>query len=455
MSMSNLTQSTAVISGSIAKITIEVNAEFVGSDGLVNNAIYKVQYTAAQLASLLQGDEPNTFFLSTSSSTSIDSLPGGYTGGYLSKWPNSLLDTGFSRFLGGSGGEDFTGSDSADAFEGMSGSDTVDGSGGTDWLVFSNSPAGVSVNLDSGSATDGWGGTDTLFDIENVFGSRFADTIVGSYTDNRIEVSDGNDRIHFSSGLDTIDGGEGTDTLVVRGGLEDYRVSWSPNGYEIYYSFSPDDTSLLSNVERIEFADASVNLTVQVLGNKLPEAEVSQIIELYIAFFNRIPDSDGLAYWFGQRASGTSLDQIADTFYQVGANDFSALTGFSAEMSTSEFVNVFYENVLGRSDGADSDGLAYWTSRLAQPNKTRGSIAREIIAAARTYDGDQAFGWVVDLLDNKIEVGRRVALHSGLTLGSSNSDTFAISQAIARKITPDDISAALSLIGVPLDAITF
>ena len=52
----------------------------------------------------------------------------------------------------------------------------------------------------------------------------------------------------------------------------------------------------------------------------LSTSDVSRIEELYLAFFNRVPDSDGLAYWLTQFKSGASLAQISDAFWRESAS---------------------------------------------------------------------------------------------------------------------------------------
>jgi Ca2+-binding RTX toxin-like protein len=102
-----------------------------------------------------------------------------------------------------------TGSDAADifeSFEGREGNDQIDGKGGVDRVDYQNSKAGVTVTLANagagGTASDGYGGTDTLKNIENVRGSRdFNDNLVGNDSDNLLEGLGGND---------TLDGGLGT-----------------------------------------------------------------------------------------------------------------------------------------------------------------------------------------------------------------------------------------------------
>ena len=76
-----------------------------------------------------------------------------------------------------------TGSDTAafESFEGREGNDSIDGKGGIDRVDYQNSKGAVTVNLAANTASDGYGGTDTLLNIESVRGSRdFNDSITGS-----------------------------------------------------------------------------------------------------------------------------------------------------------------------------------------------------------------------------------------------------------------------------------
>ncbi len=78
--------------------------------------------------------------------------------------------------------------------------------------------AGYTVDLQSGSIQDQWGGVGTLNSIENVNGTDFADNITGSDADNVINAGAGNDVVVGLGGNDTIDGGDGNDQLRGDGG---------------------------------------------------------------------------------------------------------------------------------------------------------------------------------------------------------------------------------------------
>ena len=101
-----------------------------------------------------------------------------------------------------------------ETFEALSGNDYIDGRGGTDWVRYQNSTAAATVNLVTGIAQDGLGGTDTLVGIENVRGSAFDDVIIGSAVANAFEGRAGNDSMDGGAGDDTFTGGAGNDTMI-------------------------------------------------------------------------------------------------------------------------------------------------------------------------------------------------------------------------------------------------
>ena len=131
----------------------------------------------------------------------------------------------------------FTGTDQNDLFRPRGGNDVIDGRGGTDTLDYDGEPAGVTINMATGTATDGSGGTDTFSNIENATGSDHADTLIGDAGDNVLSGD---------SGDDTLEGGAGDDELLGDGKLL---------GYERPF----DDTGTTSD----PYGDASFRLTAR------------------------------------------------------------------------------------------------------------------------------------------------------------------------------------------------
>jgi hypothetical protein len=243
-----------------------------------------------------------------------------------------------------------------------------------------------------------------------------------------------------------LDGQGGADTVQYSGARTSYSIKSLPDGLQIV---GAEGNDRLLNVERIKFSDMSVNLTVQAAANSIASADVQRIEELYVAFFNRVPDADGLAYWLSRFKDGMSVKQIAESFYNAGIV-YSAQTGYSADMSNEAFVNLVYKNVLGRTNGADSDGLTYWTKGLTSGAETHGSLVTNILASAHTFKGDIELGWVADLLDNKVLVANQFAVKAGLNYNSESASILK-GMEIAAGVTPTSIDNALKLIGLSPD----
>ena len=102
---------------------------------------------------------------------------------------------------GNSGNDTLLGGDGDDRLMGGAGNDSIDGGADGqyfhygDTVDYAGSTTGVDVNLTTGLATDGLGGTDTLLNIEHIIGSAFADRLVGNSRNNLFMPGAGNDTI--------------------------------------------------------------------------------------------------------------------------------------------------------------------------------------------------------------------------------------------------------------------
>jgi Ca2+-binding RTX toxin-like protein len=120
---------------------------------------------------------------------------------------------------GGDGDDTLIGAAGIDYLEGGAGADVLHGDifGGPnavgDWALYSLSSAGVSVDLQGRTASGGDAEGDTLISIENLAGSRFADTLSGDGGVNELDGSEGNDVLDGRGGNDILIGGGGHDQL--------------------------------------------------------------------------------------------------------------------------------------------------------------------------------------------------------------------------------------------------
>lgn len=286
----------------------------------------------------------------------------------------------------------------------------------------------------------------TAISSEEVWGRNQSENLVGTKLNDLIRGYGGNDTVQGGNGNDTLDGGAGIDTFVLSSKRANYTVTKTTAGYSIKDNVWSDGTDTVTNIEQIKFSDMTINLTVQAKAASIPNASLKSLTELYIAFFNRVPDADGISYWIDEYNSGKTLAQISETFYDIGASDqYSSKTKFSTTMSNTDFINVFYKNVLGRPDGADTDGLAYWGGELASGRSTRWTLAQDILNAAHTFKGNATWGWVADLLDNKVTVGKTFAVDDGITY---TGDVYTQCQNIAAAVKSTGTTDAIALIGV-------
>lgn len=212
-----------------------------------------------------------------------------------------------------------------------------------------------------------------------------------------------------------------------------------------------DGVDTLVSIERLLFSDMTVNLTIKPAAVTVDADALKLLQELYVAFFNRVPDADGLEYWINEYKAGQGIETIADSFYAAGI-EASAITGYSAGMSHADFVNKVYQNVLGRAEGADAEGLAFWSSILADGSSSRGALVKSILQSAHTYKGDAQWGWVANLLDNKARVADLFSVQMGLGY-TTREESITKGMEIAQAVTATDTTAALNLIGVSTDQI--
>lgn len=195
----------------------------------------------------------------------------------------------------------------------------------------------------------------------------------------------------------------------------------------------------------IGFSDVTINLGI---GDKAVAlgmtTNVKPLIELYIAFLKQVPDADSLSSWIDR---GLSLEKAADELYAQAILS-EALTGYSELMSNADFVTAVYKNVFGRVADMKTNEAQYWSSRIDTGGISRGALVLEMLTAARSGSGDLATGAVVNLLDNKVTVGRYFAVEQGINFNDTpDSSSSSRRAAIAAAVTATDVTAAKGLIG--------
>ncbi len=108
--------------------------------------------------------------------------------------------------------------------------------------------------------------------------------------------------------------------------------------------------------ESPEFVAASV-------GDVERTEQAGPIARLYLAYFLRQPDTDGVRYWIG---TNLPYRAISDAF--ASSTEFSQRYG---SLGNDGFIDLVYRNVLGRA--ADGEGRAYWLGEMGR-GVTRGQV---------------------------------------------------------------------------------
>lgn len=129
------------------------------------------------------------------------------------------------------GDDVFVGGEGTDVVWAGLGDDTIDGGLGVDRLDYALATAGVTVNLTEGWATGD--GEDVISNVEQVFGSQFADVLIGS------DTSDGGPSSGFGFGYNGLFGRGGDDLIYGLGGDDD--LTEAGDGDDQVYGGDGDD----------------------------------------------------------------------------------------------------------------------------------------------------------------------------------------------------------------------
>ncbi|MEM9170869.1 MAG: calcium-binding protein, partial [Pseudomonadota bacterium] len=149
----------------------------------------------------------------SNAAVTIDLGAGSASGGYA----EGDTFTGIENLLGSTFDDALTGDAGDNILIGLAGADRLDGAGGSDTASYAGSAEAVTLNLGSGIFLGGDAQGDTLFNIENLTGSSFADTLIGDAGANRLSGADGDDTLVGAAGADTLDGGAGRDVADYSG----------------------------------------------------------------------------------------------------------------------------------------------------------------------------------------------------------------------------------------------
>lgn len=169
----------------------------------------------------------------------------------------------------------------------------------------------------------------------------------------RLEGTSGVDQLTGSVGADTLFGGAGNDVLDGGGGV-DTAVYSGPRRWYAATSTSVSSTAegqdTLISIEALRFVDGVLTFD--------PNSQAAQVMRLYDAALDRLPDASGFEAVLDLMERGQSLQQLANLF--LSSAEFQQRYG---GLSNQAFVEQLYRFTLNRE--GDAQGIQ---ARVAQLN---------------------------------------------------------------------------------------
>lgn len=185
-------------------------------------------------------------------------------------------------------------------------------------------------------------------------------------------------------------------------------VASATGGLNVLDKVGLDGTNDLTNVQRLQFADQTIDTTVFTKTASLSTTQLTELVDLYVAYFNRAPDATGLDFWGGTLKDGASFATLAAGF----AGSAEAVAAYPPTLSNSDFVTTVYNNVLGRN--TDQAGFNFWVSQLDSGKVTKGNFVLNVVESVLQQSGTADAQYI----GNKYTVGAHFALTEGLSDGT-------------------------------------
>ncbi|RMP92961.1 hypothetical protein ALQ13_00340 [Pseudomonas savastanoi pv. glycinea] len=246
----------------------------------------------------------------------------------------------------------------------------------------------IIVNGDQNNYIDAGAGNDTI-----ITGNGNNTVIAGlGNNNNNIITGTGNDTIVLSgiNHADVVNAGAGFDVVQLDGSVADYSFS---TGNNFNVNLTGAQAASITGAEFLTFVNTTTS-AVETVVLAQSEAEASAL-RLYDGLLGRDADLGGVQNFTSLVNAGTSLTDIANQF--VNSDEF-------VNISTLAPINTLYNELLGRTTGADSGGLQTWQTLLANGG-TLGDVAAGIAGSAEARTLDQSNGdFVRDLY--QVALGR-------------------------------------------------
>ncbi len=127
----------------------------------------------------------------------------------------------------------------------------------------------------------------------------------------------------------------------------------------------------------------------------------TDVAKLYIGLFGRLPEGEGLEYWYEQATQNNwDIKQLADNMF------YSATQLYPEYTDAQKVVESIYQNILGKTKEDDPDGIAYWVNEIQSGKTTVSKAVADIIYVAETQYPDNP---ATKTLQNRAKAGVEIA----------------------------------------------
>ncbi|MCZ4273485.1 DUF4214 domain-containing protein [Maritalea porphyrae] len=233
-------------------------------------------------------------------------------------------------------------------------------------------------------------------------------TINGNASSEVLLGGEGNDTITGAGGNDTINGGAGVDTAKYAGAATQFSLTITKGAATtVQDRKGTEGVDSLTGIENIDFLTGTKDVNLDALDGvvNVSAADLTVFIEMYIAYFNRAPDAEGLFYWGTRLSEGMQLSQIAKSFFVQPET----VALYPDPNDTTGFVTAVYNNFLGRAP--DTSGFNYWVSELNSGSVSRDVFMLAIINGAKAATGNPND---VDYITGKAKIGTYFSVIKGM-----------------------------------------
>ncbi|PHS19411.1 MAG: hypothetical protein COA78_00870 [Blastopirellula sp.] len=132
--------------------------------------------------------------------------------------------------------------------------------------------------------------------------------------------------------------------------------------------------------------------------------QINALTGLYVAYFDRAPDPEGLQFWIDQLDNGRDFSTISQDFAESQeALDIYPYLNTPEVSSPSAFITQIYINLFGRSP--DPDGFAFWLDVLESGEVEPGDMVEAVMLGAQDTIVDGTMILDKTTVDNKIATG--------------------------------------------------